>query len=266
MSRSARRLAPVLGLLAAAAVITSACGAASAPALTDPKEIVLAAVRAGQAAKSVHIDAKLDGSITADLTGAGSGGTPIALTGTTAAADVDIAGGSAHATFTVPTLFGLTGELIQIGGMSYLKTSLTPGGKFTVENVANSLPVNPTNPTSLLDSVGELLSKPGVDPVKGEDVACGSTQCYTVKIDLTPAELNALDAGGPVPSGLPIDLGTANLSLTIRVEKNTSRLAGVAATVAMGKQGSLTIDLSLSRWDEPVAISAPPADQLQTAP
>jgi hypothetical protein len=86
MSPSARRRASLLGLLAAAAIIASACGAASAPALTDPKEIVLAAVRMSQTAKSVHIDAKLDGSITANLTGASGQGTPIALTGTTASA------------------------------------------------------------------------------------------------------------------------------------------------------------------------------------
>jgi hypothetical protein len=265
MFPSARRLAPLFVLLATAAMIVSACGGASAPALTDPKEIVLAAVRTSQTAKSVHIDAKLDGSITANLTGASGQGTPIALTGTTASADVDITAGSAHATFTVPAFLGLTGDLIQIGDKSYLKTSLSPGGKFSVENVADSLPVNPTDTKSLIDNVGDLLSKPGVDPVKGDDVACGSTQCYTVKIELTPEELNALSPGGPVPSGLPIDLGSASLTLTIRVEKDSARLAGIAATVAMGEQGSLTFDLSLSKWDEPVSISAPPADQIQAA-
>ena len=265
MLPSARRRASLFGLLAAAAIIAGACGAASAPALTDPKEIVLAAVRTSQTAKSVHIDAKLDGSITANLTGASGQGTPISLTGTTASADVDITAGSAHATFTVPAFLGLTGELIQIDGKSYLKTSLT-GDHYTVENVADSLPVNPTDTKSLIDNVGDLLSKPGVDPVKGDDVACGSTQCYTVKIELTPDELNALSAGGPIPSGLPVDLGSASLSLTVRVEKATTRLAGIAATVAMGEQGSLTFDLSLSKWDEPVTISAPPADQIQSAP
>ena len=265
MTRTTRRLGRLLGLLASASILVAACGGSNAPALTDPKEIVTAAVRTAQAAKSVHVDATLDGSIKADLSGTGASGAEVALTGTTAAADVDLTASNAHATFAVPALLGLSGELIQIGDTSYVKTSLT-GDKFQVQKASDALPINPPSPgdsKSVIDSVGEMLSQPGVDPVKGDDVACGSTQCYTVKIELTPSEIQALGGGGPAASALPIDLGAASLNLTIRVEKNSTRLAGLAATVAMGDQGSLTVDLTFSKWDEAVSISAPPADQVQ---
>jgi hypothetical protein len=262
MSPTTRRLGRLFGLLAAASIVVTACGAASAPALTDPKEIVTAAVRTAQAAKSVHVDATLEGSIKADLGGTGAPGAAISLTGTTAAADVDLTAGNAHATFAVPALLGLSGELIQIGETSYVKTSLT-GDKFQSQKAADSLPVNPTDSRSLVDRIGEALSQPGVDPVKGDDVACGSTQCYTVKIELTPNELNALGADGAAASALPVDLSAASLNLTIRVEKDSNRLAGLAASVAMGDQGSITIDLTFSKWDEAVSVSAPPADQVQ---
>lgn len=264
MSRSVRRLAGALGLLAAAMIIVGACGGATAPALSDPKEIITAALRTSESAKSVHVEMTLDGSITADLTGTGGPGAAIALTGTTASADVDIAAGNAHATFTVPAFLGLTGDLIQIGGTSYIKTSLT-GQRYQTQKAADSLPLNPTDTRSLVANVGDFLSKDGVDPVKGDDVACGSTQCYTVKIELTPDELSALGADGPAASGLPIDIGAASLNLTIRVEKDTNHLAGIAATVALGDQGSLTFDMAMSKWDQPVTISAPPADQIQPA-
>ncbi|HEX7951386.1 MAG TPA: hypothetical protein VF494_13630 [Candidatus Limnocylindrales bacterium] len=264
MSRTARRLGRLLGVLATASILVASCGGSNAPALTDPKEIVTAAVRTAQAAKSVHVDATLDGSIKADLSGTGAPGAEVALTGTTAAADVDLTAGNARATFAVPALFGLSGELIQIGETSYVKTSLT-GDKFQIQK-AGALPINPASPgtsKSVVDSVGEMLSQPGVDPVKGDDVACGSTQCYTVKIELTPSEIQALGGGGPAASALPIDLGAASLNLTVRVEKDSTRLAGIAATVSMGDQGSLTIDLTFSKWDQAVTISAPPADQVQ---
>ena len=263
MSPTTRRLGRLFGLLAAASIVVTACGAASAPALTDPKEIVTAAVRTGQSAKSVHVDATLDGSIKADLSGTGAAGAAISLTGTTAAADIDLTAGNAHATFAVPALLGLSGEAIQIGDTTYFKTSLT-GDKFQSQKGSDSLPVNPGDSKSVVDSINEALSQPGVDPVKGDDVACGSTQCYTVKIELTPSEINALDGGNPLASQLPVDLGSASLNLTIRVEKSTTRLAGIAATVAMGDQGSVTFDLTFSKWDEAVSISAPPADQVQT--
>jgi len=263
MSRSARRLASSLGLLAAASILLAACGA-SPPALTDPKEIVTAALRASESAKSVHLEATVDGTINADLSGSGGPGAAIALNGTTASADIDIAAGNAHATFSVPAFLGLTGELIQIGGTSYVKTSLT-GDHYQVQKTGDSLPVNPTDTKSLIDNVGDFMSRDGVDPIKGEDVACGSTQCYTVKIDLTPDELSALGADGPAASGLPFDVGSASLNLTIRVEKTSNRLAGIAATVALGEQGSLTVDLALSKWDESVTVSAPPPDQVQAS-
>ena len=263
MSPTTRRAARLFGLLAAASIVVGACSSAGAPALTDPKEIVTAALRAGQAAKSVHVDLTLDGSLNADLTGSGATGSKLALTGTTGTADVDIAAGNAHATFAVPALLGLTGELIEVGGMTYVKTSLT-GDQFQAQSATDQLPVNPGDTKSLIDNVGDFLSKPGVDPVKGDDVACGSTQCYTVKIELTPAELSALgaDTAGAIPSELPVDLGAATLSVTIRVEKDTNRLGGVAVAVAMGDQGSLTVDLAFSKWDQAVTITAPPADQI----
>ena len=264
MSPTTRRLGRLFGLLAGAAILVGACGTAAAPALTDPKEIVTAAVRTAQAAKSVHVDATLDGSINADLSGTGASGAAISLTGTTAAADIDLASGNAHATFSVPALLGLSGELVQIGDTSYVKTSLT-GDKFQSQKAIDELPVNPSDSKSLVDSIGQALAQPGVDPVKGDDVACGGTQCYTVKIELTPEEINALGGGGPAASALPIDLGAASLSLTIRVEKTSTRLAGLAATAAMGDQGSITFDLTFSKWDEAVSVSAPPADQVQAA-
>jgi hypothetical protein len=264
MSFATRRFVPWFGLLAAASIIVTACSAASAPALSDPKEIVTAAVRTAQSAKSVHLDATLDGSIKADLSGGGAPGAEVSLTGTTAAADIDITAGNAHATFAVPALLGLSGEAIQIGDTTYFKTSLT-GDKFQSQKASDTLPVSPSDSKSLVDSVGEALSQPGIDPVKGDDVACGSTQCYTVKIELTPDEISALGGAAPAASALPVDLGAATLNLTVRVEKDSTRLAGLSASVSMGDQGSITIDLTFSKWDEAVSISAPPPDQVLPA-
>jgi hypothetical protein len=262
MSRSARRFASAVGLVAVASIVVGACSA-SAPALTDPKEIVAAAVRSAESAKSVHIEMTLDGSVTAESTGGGAAGPTIAFKGTTASADVDIAAGNAHASFSMPAFLGLTGDLIQIGGTSYIKTSLTAGGLYQSQKAASALPIAPTGSGSVVGSVSDFLSRPGVDPVKGDDVACGSTQCYTVKIELTPAELVAMGADAAAASGLPVDLASASVNVTIRVEKDTNHLAGVAATVGLGEQGSITFDMAMSKWDQPVTITAPPADQIQ---
>jgi hypothetical protein len=263
MSRTPRRLAAPLALLGGVAIGLAACGSPTLPELTDPTEIVTAALKAAESAKSVHIDATLDGTINADLTGSGTG-TDLPLNGTTAAADVDMAGGKAHATFAIPAFLNLNGELIQIGETSYVKTSLT-GPQYETQQATDSLPVDPTDASGIVDDIGDFLTADGVDPVKGDDVECGGKRCYSVSIELTPEELAALGAGGLEAPGLPIDLGSASVALTIRVEKDTYRLAGVTTVASLGEQGTLTLNLTMSKWDQAMDISPPPADQVKPA-
>ena len=77
MIRSSRRLPLALGLIAGAVVALAACGSPSLPALTDPTEIITAGLTSTEAAKTVHVDATLDGSIsTPPPDGLGSGTEP----------------------------------------------------------------------------------------------------------------------------------------------------------------------------------------------
>ena len=255
------RRASALAALTIVAAVASACGP-SAPALTDPTEIVTAALTSTEAAKSVHIDVAVDGTATIALPGAGAAGAPIKLDGTTAAVDLDLAGGAAKATFAAPALFNVAGEVIVVDGKAYLKTTLQ-GPQYQVVDLGQALAVDPTDTSSMVDALGDLLLKPGVDPVKGDDVACGSKQCYTVKADLTAEELAALGGTGAT-TGLPVDLTGASLAVTVRVEKDLPHhLAGLNVAVTTGDANVLTLDAILSRWDEPVTITAPPADQVK---
>lgn len=263
MSRSSRRLPAAFGLVVGVTIALSGCGGSSLPALTDPTEIVTAGLKATEGAKSVHIDVTLDGSITADLTGSGGPAQTIPLTGTTASADVDIAGGKAHATFAVPAFLNLSGDVIQIGTTSYYKTSLS-GPLYEQQDSADQLPIDPSDTAGIFDNIGDALSADGVDPVKGDDADCGGKKCYTVMIELTPDELAALGATQAAAGLLPVDLGAASLAFTIRVEKDTYRLAGVKTVASLGETGTLTLDITLSKWDQPMDISPPPADQIGT--
>ena len=262
MTRSPRRLPAVIGLLAGAAVAIAACGSPSLPALTDPTEIITAALTATEGAKSVHVEATLDGSISADLTGSGST-TDLPLTGTTASADVDMAGGKAHATIAVPALLNFNADVIQIGETTYLKSSLS-GPQYESMEATDELPVDPTDASGIFDDLGDFLLADGVDPVKGEDVDCGGKQCYTVMIELTPQELAALGGAGAAAM-IPLDVSDASLAFTVRVEKDTYHLAGITTVASLGAQGTLTLDVALSKWDQPFDISPPPADQIKPA-
>lgn len=258
-----RRLPPILVITCAVAILAAACNVGStAPALTDPKEIVTAALKSTEAAKSVHLSVTVDGKATVSLQGGSGVGVPVNLTGTTAAADVDLAKSAAKATFAIPALLGFAGELIVVDGKTYLKTTLT--GPLYQESAAGSAPVDPSKTSGMIDNLGDLLLKDGVTLVKGDDVTCGSKQCYTVSADLTAQQLGTTGTGAL--GQLPVDLTGASLKLTVRVEKDLPHhLAGITAVLSMPDGTSVTAELTTSKWDEPVSISAPPADQVKPA-
>ena len=258
-----RRTPTFLALAATVALVLTACGgSSSAPALTDPKEIVTAGLKATDAAKSVHLDLTLDGTISVALPIGGSAATPINLTGTTASADVDFVKPAIKATFAVPAMLGLAGELIAVDGKSYIKTTIT--GPLYQESAGSVGPVDPAKAGGLADNLGDLLFQDGVTLVKGDDVACGSKQCYTVTAHLTAEQLGTTAARGI--GSLPVDLTGATLDLTLHVEKDLPHhLAGVTAVVTMADASKVTAELTASKWDEPVTVTAPPADKVKPA-
>lgn len=260
-----RRPAPTLVIAATltlAALVAACNGSSSGPVLTDPTAIVTAALTSAESAKSVHLELAASGTATVPLPIAGSSGTPIDLTGTTASADVDIAKSAAKVTFSVPAMLGFAGELIAVDSKLYVKTTLT-GPQYQETDLSGTAP-SPSQAPGMIDNIGDLLLKQGVVLVKGDDVACGSKQCYTVTADVDPSKL-APTASGSL-AGVPIDLSGATVKLTLHVEKDLpNHLAGVTADITTPSNGTATIDLTFSKWDEPVSIAAPPADQIKPA-
>jgi len=252
-----------LTLGASVLAVLAACGGTpSAPALTDPADILVQSVQSIQDVKTFHIDASVSGSVNVDALGTGQT-SDFPLDNTTAQADVDVENKNMQASFAAPSLFGLSGELIQIGGTSYVKTSLT--GAQWQKSEADSAAVEEA--TGMTDEdiaqLREQLSKPELAPTKGEDVACGDKQCYQVTIDLTTAEMQALGSELPTDE-IPADLSEGSFAVTFQVEKDTLHPAGIDITADLGSQGNLTVNIDFSKWDEAVSIEAPPADQVQS--
>jgi hypothetical protein len=267
LGTSVARAAGLAAVVVAAALV-AACQSAPTPSeLQDPRAILAAAATTTAAAKTVRVDATADGSVALDLLGIGTAST-VELTGTTASADLDLVRGNARTTFSAPGLLGLTGELIALDGTAYFKSTLT-GALYQVQPLGAAVPMpsGATNAT-VLKSLTDLLANPTLRPIKKDDEPCGSVTCYRVDITLTPADLAALGAGDlRAPAGLPVpiqlpDLTTATVDLRVLVAKETTRLGSLRAAIDLGTAGSPVVEITFSKWDEPVSISAPPADQL----
>ena len=246
-----RRALALLSLVLLATLALGACGGGNnGPTLSDPKEIITKAVEAMQKAKTVHIEATVDGTLKPGILG-GPGAGDITLAGTTLSGDVDFSNKNIHLAAGVPAMLGLTADVIVIGPDTYTKISLS-GTKYVKSLTGASTPADPANAIAELKT---FLDKPEIGPAKKNDASCGSKSCYVVEIELSSAELKTL-----IPD---TDLGDATITLSIKVEKDT--LYPVALNVAARGStiGDLTLKVTLSAWDKSVTITAPPAGQVQ---
>jgi hypothetical protein len=234
------------------AVVLAACGGASASAINDPAEIIGQGLEATSNASSFHLDLSLTGNVTIPDTG----GT-FDLEGTTASGDFDIDNKLGHLTFEVPAVFSLSGEVLQIGNDSYVKTSLT-GDTYTKTTTDTS--EVPTDPDAALSGLRAFLDKDGVQTEKLADVSCGDHTCYAVRLTIPTTLLSGSGAqlGGTDPSQLLGD----ELVLDMQFDREDLHLTQLTTDIDAGELGKLGLLVTLSHYGEPVEVSPPPSDQI----
>jgi hypothetical protein len=278
-----------LAVAAAALALTlAACNSSSTPTLTDPVDILQHSIAATQTLHSFHAHGSLSGTINADLTGTGSTA-PLDLSGTTADIDADLVNHAVHISASIPALLGATADIIVIGDDTWTKVSLL-GPKYqhsTASSMLDSfapLPSaarsssGPIDPQQIGNQIKTALGKLATPPKVGPDVQCGDTTCYDVTITLTSADLDSLGGslGGALGSGASgapsgaapspassASAGTGSAIIEVQVRKNDFYPARIVATIDAGAQGKLTGTIDFSGFNQPVTITAPPADQVQ---
>lgn len=246
-----RRFAPAA---AAAALLLAACGGPG-PAITDPREIMIQGLEATAQLGSVHLELDVEGSVSVPELGGGD----LSLSGTRLAGDLDIENANGHFTFTVPALLGLNGEMIQIGDVSYVKTSMT-GPQWVKSTVTEDDPVAAAmDPIQALDQVRSFLDEEGVELQKLDDVECGDGTCYAVRLTV-PSELMA--GAGEAVDALPPDAFGEALVLDLLFDREELWLTEASTSLGSESVGDLALTLSLSEFNEEIDVSAPPEDEV----
>ncbi len=250
-----------LVLVAAATVAIAACTTSTpaAPALTDAREILTRSIGTFKDVKSLHLHADVSGQVKIDLSGKGNGGA-VDLKGTTADGDIDITNKKAHLSFGVPLLFGVTGDLILIDQTSYMKISLF-GPKYEKSEAkpGPSASAPAMDVQKAIDEVGKFLDQPGVSPTRQADEKCGDGDCYRVSLNLTSDQLASVTSalGTAPPSGT----GTVD----VWVQKNDLHPVKMTIAAEGGDQGTIAVTLTLSNYDAPLTINAPPDAEIAPA-
>jgi hypothetical protein len=240
--------------------------------------------------KSFHLKVGLNGTILASAlksAGSSSGLTithDIKLDGTAIEGDVDVVKQAAHFGLTVPALellggAAITADLIVIDKVGYVKLSGIPGvsTKYQSMSLSNlgsltsSLPVSvPTAGPSTLTNVEDQIAKvrqqlkdAGAEPTLVGVEKIGGNDAYhisvKVPIDLLNEKIAA--ASSPSPASLKIDSATFDLW----AYKDTYNLAQVEIKGASSTIGSLDLVITVTNYDAPVTVTAPPASEVQTA-
>jgi hypothetical protein len=271
-----------LALLAVAGTLAACAGGAAGsvvpagPLLTDPGQILARSLSALNDARTFHLDGTLSGTLEADLTNSGTD-SAIDLKGTGLTADADVPNQRASLSISVPALFALKVDYVQIGPDTYSRNSLSgqtwthtsqaadgsssPSAIPTPRRIGGGSPpppATPATPAASLDLVGQIsagLANLPNPPTKGADVACGSKTCYSIGIIIP------LSGGADAGLGLPLPSGAcATVTVALSIEQDTLLPVHAVALINGGTNGTFDLTLTLSKFNAPVTISAPPAD------
>jgi hypothetical protein len=236
--------------------------------LTDPADILKQGAQATVDAQSVHVSLTVEGSVTDRDTGS-----PVELDGMTFEGDLDLAGEAAHVTFSMPMLFGMSGEVIAVGEDLYLLTAMVGDQwlHFTESSDENDEPAGePPTDEEIAAKVDELLATEGVTVTMLADQACGDDTCYHLQLSVSAEAMAAhqaegadeLDVFGQSTGGMlpdPEFTGPAVVDLLFQHDGLWLREVSVSSD---GENGEASMRLQLSEYNTSFDISAPPADQV----
>ena len=253
---------PVIAVLALLALVTAACGSSTA-ALTDPGEILQKGAASLGEMKTFHLRGTIDGAVPLDLGGLGGGGAPLPLDGTTIDGDVDVAGGELAVELIAPALLNLRVNIVVADGSAYLKAPLVTGQRWVRQPTEGGFG---GDPGAALDGLSTFLARPELQPEKLADTRCAGTDCYSVRFTVPAAEIS--DALGSLGAAIPGLSGDAvgDVTVTVAVRKDNLQLATLGLDIPTGGAAPLSINLELSKANDPVTITPPPADEVDGAP
>ena len=253
LARAPRALLAAVVLLG---LVAAACGGQAAPALSDPKQILEAGISGLQEAKAFHVEGTANGKVVLSLggtTGTGSGA-PITLDGSTLTGDADLAGKRASLSLAVPTLFGLTADVMAVDQVVYTRVPLFGSGGWTRQAGTGSIFDALADPAGLLDQLAAFLDQPGVAPRNLSNERCGDADCYAISFTIPAAEIGAVTS--PV-AALPGGLVVGDIAVTALVRTDAPRLAKLSFDVPLGAGGTINVALALSKFGDPVTIAPP---------
>jgi hypothetical protein len=168
----------------------------------------------------------------------------------------------------VPALLALSANVIEVGGIAYIKTSLSGPqySKLDTSALTGALPLpslglggspGPAEASAIISAVqAELAKLPA--PTKLADETVNGQDCYHVQEKVASSDI-------PEASGL---LGGASGTLTVDLwtQKSDLRPSRVVILIDAASLGNISVTVDLTNYDAALTIAAPPPDQVSNQP
>jgi hypothetical protein len=274
------RIRPVAAASLSTALLLGAVVPAGAQ--DDPYLLLTTAVQTTAGATSFHLLAQADGTLNF---GEAMGNLPLPIDGTKAEGDVSIDPPAVSLTFEVPLQgLAISGGLIVPGdGNAYVKLALPMGSIddlyhiIAIGDVTMPGPLASQEPTAdLAAQLQAELDAAGVTITNDGDVSCTAGTCTKLHLEVPVSALqNDLGPIGglgslittPSPAPSASTTPAAPIPVDILVDQASGRLDSIAANYVDAATGTdLTLSITMSAFDAPVTVTAPPADQTTDAP
>jgi len=248
-----------------------------ASAQDDPYEVLTNAVTTTATATSFHLLAEANGTVNL---GEAMGNVPFAIDGTKAEGDISINPVAVSLTFEVP-IQGLSisgGAIIPGDGNAYVKLALPMG---SVDDLWHVMPIGDIQVPSALSSpapsagtAADLkaeLDEAGVTLTNEGDASCAAGTCTRLHAEIPASALedNVGALGAVLPEASPgaSAAAAAPIPVDILIDQASGRLDSVSATFSDAAAGTnVTLTVTITNYDAPVTVTAPPADQTTDAP
>jgi hypothetical protein len=251
-----------------------------ASAQDDPYQVLTNAVTSTATATSFHVLAEANGTLNM---GESMGNIPFPIDGTKAEGDISINPPAVNITFDVP-IQGLAisgGAIVPGDGNAYVKLALPMGSIDDLWHIIPigelSVPSTLSSPAPSADMAAQLkaeLDQAGVVLTNEGDVSCTAGTCTKLHVEI-PASAIDSGMGGlgnlgellPTESAAPSAAPAAPIPADILVDQASGRLDSISVAFADATSGTnVTLTVTLSNYDAPITVSAPPADQTTTEP
>jgi len=249
--RRASELATVVVLAAWVAVVAAACGgAATPPPVSDPRDLVVEALRSTAGLTAVHAAVELD------VRDASGRDYHALIEG-----DVNVVGRELNlvATFRPPIFDAAQARLILADG--FVASDFGQGWSFSGGPGRDPLQGVPTT-ARMIESIEGAVRDASTTVALGSTEPCGEARCHRVRVEV-PAAVAWRAATNPFENGDGLGAvsdqpppGFPGIAIDLWIDEMSHRLVQATNTTTVGGQ-TLVVSLALSRHGVPVSIELP---------